>query len=142
MQERAVEILSPAKLRPFSLSTNPYPGFPTDLQPQMVAVATQAHGQSELEAVFDKRFGYTAELKKLGAHIDSKEQAVVVHGPTHLKANTLLAGDLRGGAALVLAALAAGGSTTIEGVDHIDRGYESMETRLLRLGASVKRIAN
>jgi UDP-N-acetylglucosamine 1-carboxyvinyltransferase len=143
VQERAVEILSPAKLRPFSLSTNPYPGFPTDLQPQMVAVATQAHGQSELvEAVFDKRFGYTAELKKLGAHIDSKEQAVVVHGPTHLKANTLLAGDLRGGAALVLAALAAGGSTTIEGVDHIDRGYESMETRLLRLGASVKRIAN
>ena len=143
VQERSVGIVSPARLRPFSISTGPYPGFPTDLQPQMVAVATQVHGDSELvEAVFDQRFGYTAELKKLGAQIDPKDHAVLVHGPTKLKGTTLFAADLRAGAALVLAALAAEGSTIVEGVDHIDRGYESMEEKLLGLGARVTRIAN
>lgn len=139
--ERIIGVSSPEKLRSFHISTSPYPGFPTDLQPQMVAVATQAQGSSELvEAVFDQRFGYTVELKKLGAQIDLESRTVIVRGPTELRAGQLLAGDLRGGAALVLAALAAEGVSTIHGVEHIDRGYESMENRLHELGAKITRI--
>ncbi len=138
--EREVSIVSPARLKPFQISTAPYPGFPTDLQPQMVAVATQAQGESGLEeVVFDRRFGYTEELRKLGARIKSNSHAVVIEGPTNLHGAKLLAGDLRGGAALVLATLAAGGQSTISGVEHIDRGYEAMEQRLQGLGGKIVR---
>lgn len=140
-QERTITIESPTKLKPFQVSTRPYPGFPTDLQPQMVAVATQAVGRSELEeAVFDRRFGYTQELCKLGADVTVNRSSVAIDGPTRLTGASLVAGDLRGGAALVLAALAAEGQSVIHGVAHVDRGYESMEERLTGLGAKITRI--
>lgn len=139
--ERAIRIAAPPQLKPFQISTGPYPGFPTDLQPQMAAVATQCQGDSRLEeAVFDRRFGYTEELKKLGAHIEPNSHAVVIEGTRRLRGAKLRAGDLRGGAALVLAALAAEGQSTICDVEHIDRGYEAMERRLQGLGGKIIRI--
>lgn len=136
-----ISLSAPQKLRPFQLATSPYPGFPTDLQPQMVAAAIQAGGVSELvETVFDQRFGYIAELKKLGAQIEQRDHSVIVHGPSKLLGTQLVAGDLRAGAALVLAALTAEGQSVIIGAEHIDRGYDSMEQRLGQLGAKIVRI--
>lgn len=141
--EREVSVVSPAHLEPFKVATGPYPGFPTDMQPQVVALATQARGRSVLtEAVFDRRFGYTLELSKLGARIRPNTSAVIVEGATPLYGANLVAGDLRGGAALMLGALAAEGQSTICGVEHIDRGYEAMEKRLEDLGAKVSRVVD
>ena len=140
VEERAVHVGSPPKLKPFQVSTAPYPGFPTDLQPQITTLATQAFGRSRLvEEVFDRRFGYTRELLKLGARIEVSKRAVFVEGPTKLRGAQLSAGDLRAGAALVLGALAAEGNSVVCGVEHIDRGYEAMEMRLQSLGAHVER---
>lgn len=140
VEERAVHVGSRPKLKPFQVSTAPYPGFPTDLQPQITTLATQAFGRSRLvEEVFDRRFGYTRELLKLGARIEVSKRAVFVEGPTKLRGAQLSAGDLRAGAALVLGALAAEGNSVVCGVEHIDRGYEAMEMRLQSLGAHVER---
>ncbi|HHU60772.1 MAG: UDP-N-acetylglucosamine 1-carboxyvinyltransferase [Bacillota bacterium] len=137
----SITLDSPQKLLPFHLFTEPYPGFPTDLQPQMVAVATQAHGISLLtESVFDRRFGYITELQKLGAKVDVEEGQARVIGDRRLKGTGLVSRDLRAGAALVLASLCADGHSTIEGIEHIERGYESMELRLRELGAKISRI--
>ncbi|HPT83254.1 MAG TPA: UDP-N-acetylglucosamine 1-carboxyvinyltransferase [Limnochordia bacterium] len=137
-----VSVAAPKRLHPFALVTRPYPGFPTDLQPQMVAAATQAHGRSELrETVFDQRFGYVRELRKLGAVVRQTGQTVRVYGPVQLRGAQLEAGDLRAGAALVLAALAAEGRTLISGAQHIDRGYECLEEKLGGLGARITRLA-
>ena len=136
-----VTLASPRKLRSFGLVTRPYPGFPTDLQPQMAAAGTQAHGRSELrETVFDQRFGYLSELKKLGAVAKQKGQLVAIHGPVRLRGARLEAGDLRAGAALVLAALAAEGQSVVLGSQHIDRGYEGLEQKLSTLGARITRV--
>ncbi|NMA61484.1 MAG: UDP-N-acetylglucosamine 1-carboxyvinyltransferase [Firmicutes bacterium] len=141
-QEDSLTIYSPQQLQPFHIATNPYPEFPTDLQPQMVALATQAGGVSTLtEGVFDQRFGYTPELIKLGAKIEVVSgNGVVIHGPTKLTGAQLISGDLRAGAALVLAALAAEGQTVLTGIEHIDRGYEELAARLSQLGAKILRI--
>jgi UDP-N-acetylglucosamine 1-carboxyvinyltransferase len=137
-----VDIEAPKRINPFRILTGPYPGFPTDLQPQIAVVATQAEGSSMLvEAVFDQRFGYTAELKRMGAALEVNERALTVHGPSPLRGTELQAGDLRGGAALVLAALAAEGRSTVSGVHHVDRGYEKIEENLRQLGARIVRVA-
>jgi UDP-N-acetylglucosamine 1-carboxyvinyltransferase len=94
-----------------------------------------------VEAVFDQRFGYTAELKRMGAALEVNERALTVHGPSPLRGTELQAGDLRGGAALVLAALAAEGRSTVSGVHHVDRGYEKIEENLRQLGARIVRVA-
>jgi len=136
-----VYIAAPKKLRPCAAVTSPYPGFPTDLQPQLAAAATQAQGRSELkETVFDQRFGYLSELRKLGAVVRQRGQTVAIYGPTRLKGTRLQAGDLRAGAALVLAALAAEGRSLVQGAQHIDRGYEQMEHKLQALGAQITRV--
>jgi UDP-N-acetylglucosamine 1-carboxyvinyltransferase len=137
-----VDIETPKRINPFRILTGPYPGFPTDLQPQIAVVATQAEGSSMLvEAVFDQRFGYTAELKRMGAALEVNERALTVHGPSPLRGTELQAGDLRGGVALVLAALAAEGRSTVSGVHHVDRGYEKIEENLRQLGARIVRVA-
>lgn len=139
--EDGLTVWTTNKLRSQHVETAPYPGFPTDLQPQFVVLATQAAGVSIIhESVYDRRFGYTSELKKMGAQIkvDGRQAAVVGHTP--LKAAQVEAGDLRAGAALVIAALAARGETTVLGVEHIDRGYECIEMRLRQLGAKISRM--
>ncbi len=142
-EEHSLTIEAPGEIKPFRIFTSPHPGFPTDLQPQIAAAATQAHGISVLiEAVFDQRFGYTAELEKLGAQFRTRGKELKIYGPTRLQGARLHSSDLRAGAALVLAALAAEGQTVVGGIEHIDRGYENMSQKLGQLGAKIVRVPN
>jgi UDP-N-acetylglucosamine 1-carboxyvinyltransferase len=117
-----------------------YPGFPTDLQAAFGALLTQGRGVSLVhERVFENRLGYAEELRKMGAEIQVTGQTARIVGPTRLRGTTVRARDIRSGAALVLAALAADGTTTIEDAFHIDRGYENIGPTLTQLGAVVSR---
>lgn len=121
---------------------SPYPGFPTDLQPQLVAAASYAHGVTVVEeTVFPERFNYVGELLKTGADISVGGNLCAVNGKPDLVGATMVAEDLRGGAALVLAALGADGRSQILGVNHIDRGYFAFENKLRALGADVSRVS-
>lgn len=129
------------RLRVSNIRTMPYPGFPTDVQPQFVAAMSLSEGTSEIiEGVFPLRFKYTEELTKMGAKVTVDGKQAIVTGVPTLHGTTLEAPDLRGGAALILAALAAEGVTEISGIDHIDRGYEDLPGKLSLLGASIERI--
>jgi len=120
----------------------PYPGFPTDLQAAFGVMLTQAAGASVIhERVYDNRLRYVAELRRMGADIEVRGQTAVISGPTPLRAAEVRALDIRSGAALVLAGLAASGRTTIRDIHHVARGYESIEEKLNRLGASIRREA-
>jgi len=126
---------------PVKIKTLPYPGFPTDLQPQMTSLACLAQGTSIItETVFEDRFAHIAELQRMGAQIERKGQMVIVKGVPFLEGTIVKASDIRGGAALVLAGLAARGVTQICDIHHIDRGYERLEEKLSRLGARIKRV--
>lgn len=121
--------------------TSPYPGFPTDMQPQLVALLSKCKGTSVVvETVFENRFRYTEQLKKLGADISVQGRTAIIRGTDRLKGAQLEARDLRGGAALVIGALSAEGTSTVSGVSHIDRGYERMEKVLASIGADIKRV--
>ncbi len=123
------------------LRTEPHPGFPTDMQAQYVALMTQAHGTAVIsETVFEHRFMHIAELLRMGADIRIDGHTAVVVGPRALTGAQVMATDLRASACLVLAALVAEGTTTINRIYHLDRGYEAIETKLGALGASVERI--
>ena len=137
----AVRITADARPRPIhKLETNVYPAFPTDMQPQFCAMLARASGSSVIvENLFENRFGYTSELVKMGASITVKDRIAVVNGVTSLHGATLKACDLRGGAALVIAALAAEGRSVVYGVEHIDRGYECIERTFAELGGAIHR---
>ncbi len=123
------------------LETNVYPAFPTDMQPQFCAALSRATGSSVIvENLFENRFGFTAELAKMGAVITVKDRVAVVRGVPALRGAMLRASDLRGGAALVVAALGAEGRSVVLGAHHIDRGYEYIENMLGSLGAAVRRV--
>lgn len=125
------------------IETSPYPGFPTDLQAQILALQTISKGTSMIvENIFETRFKHVGELIKMGAEIVVKDRYAIVRGVPKLYGTQVTAHDLRGGAALVLAGLAAEGVTTVEDVWHIDRGYYRMEDDLTALGADVKRISD
>ena len=122
------------------IKTLPYPGFPTDLQPQMGVVLSLANGNSVInESIWESRFQYTDELNKMGAHIDLKEAESIIHGATQLHGTRVEATDLRCGAALVVAGLIAQGRTEITNVYHIDRGYDNIDHKLITLGAHITR---
>lgn len=124
-----------------NIRTQPHPGFPTDVQAQFMALMTLAEGQSVImETVFENRFMHAAELKRLGADILIEGHTAVVRGVKGLSGAPVMATDLRASASLVLAALAAKGETIISRVYHIDRGYVSMEKKLSKLGATIKRV--
>ena len=126
------------RLKPVSIKTMPFPGFPTDLQPQMVAALALSNGVSLVEeSVFQARFLYAAELNRMGANIDIKRDTAVIRGVEQLDGATVKATDLRAGAALILAGLAAKGETHIENMEHVFRGYEKIESKLRALGAEV-----
>jgi UDP-N-acetylglucosamine 1-carboxyvinyltransferase len=121
--------------------THPYPGFPTDIQAQFMALMTLSHGQSIImETVFENRFMHVAELKRMGADITLDGHTAIINGVQNLSGAPLMATDLRASASLVLAALAAKGQSVISRVYHIDRGYVSMEKKLSDLGARIKRV--
>ena len=130
------------RLRPVEVQTLHYPGFPTDLQTSIATLLTQADGVSLIhERVFDDRLQYTTELRKLGASIAVNGHTATIHGPTPLVGATVRALDLRCGASLILAGLVAEGITEIYDIYHIDRGYESVLSQLVGLGARVERVA-
>ncbi|MFZ0417357.1 MAG: UDP-N-acetylglucosamine 1-carboxyvinyltransferase [Candidatus Sulfotelmatobacter sp.] len=123
------------------MSTEEFPGFPTDMQAQFMALATQAEGASIItENIFENRFMHAQELVRMGANIKIEGHRAVVRGKTPLSAAAVLASDLRASASLVLAALVADGETIIDRVYHIDRGYEHIEEKLRGVGAQIKRI--
>jgi UDP-N-acetylglucosamine 1-carboxyvinyltransferase len=138
-------VQAPPRLRALEyVRTLPYPGFPTDLQAPMMAVLTRAQGTSIIvENVFDSRFKHVAELNRMGAQIivASDNRTAIVHGTERLMGASVTAPDLRAGAALVIAGLAAEGETVVSGLEHIVRGYEDLEGDLSRLGADIKRIS-
>ncbi|MFZ2085676.1 MAG: UDP-N-acetylglucosamine 1-carboxyvinyltransferase [Candidatus Sulfotelmatobacter sp.] len=123
------------------MSTEEFPGFPTDMQAQFMALATQAEGASIItENIFENRFMHAQELVRMGANIRIEGRRAVVRGKTPLSAAAVLASDLRASASLVLAALVADGETIIDRVYHIDRGYEHIEEKLRAVGAQIRRI--
>jgi UDP-N-acetylglucosamine 1-carboxyvinyltransferase len=133
---------SPAGLLARDLLTDPYPGFPTDMQAQYMALMTQAEGQARVtETIFENRFMHASEMQRMGAAIRiESHNTAVVEGPTQLMGARVQASDLRASACLVLAGLAARGETTIDRVYHIDRGYEKIEGKLRAVGADIERL--
>ena len=118
-----------------------YPGFPTDLQPQMSALLSKAHGTSTLtENVWENRFQYVNQLRRLGCDISIDGRVATIKGVDCLVGNEVNATDLRAGAALVIAGLAAKGETRIGNVKYIDRGYEKIEYKLRAIGADIERV--
>lgn len=123
------------------IKTLPYPGFPTDLQPQMGVVLSMANGTSIInESIWDSRFQYTAELNKMGANITAQGKSAIFEGVEKLYGAPVFATDLRAGAALVIAGIVAEGTTEVFNLKHIDRGYENIETKFANLGAKIKRV--
>lgn len=138
---RAMTVSGSKKLKAFQLKVGPAPGFPTDLQPQMAVLATQTHGWSTIhDWMYDNRFGYTEELQKFGAHIIGQDiHRIAIGGPTPLLAQHIYSPDIRAGIAFVLAALAADGTSVIDHVNIIERGYAHLKERLEAIGASIER---
>ncbi|MFZ0659688.1 MAG: UDP-N-acetylglucosamine 1-carboxyvinyltransferase [Candidatus Binataceae bacterium] len=137
----AVRVRRTGKLNPVELRTLPYPGFPTDLQAQMMALLTQASGTSVItETIFENRFMHALELIRMGGDILMKGATAVVRGPTKLQGAPVMATDLRASMSLILAGLAAERSTEIGRVYHLDRGYEALDAKLSALGARIERV--
>ena len=136
-----LQVRGAKKLVAADVVTEEYPGFATDMQAQFMALATQAHGNSEIaETIFENRFLHASEMIRMGANISIEGRRAVVHGPTALSGATVIASDLRASASLVLAALVAQGETVIDRVYHIDRGYERIEEKLAGVGAQIRRL--
>ncbi len=131
---------SKVPLQSINIKTMPHPGFPTDMQPQITAMLTGAEGTSIVtEGVWDNRFRYVDELLRLGANIQVDGKVAVIMGPSNLTAAPVKATDLRAGAAVVIAALSASGTTEIEDIEHIERGYDDLVGKLTALGADISR---
>jgi len=146
-----VEILSPetlrvrahGPLRAADISTEEYPGFPTDMQAQYMALATQAEGVSQVrENIFENRFMHVQELVRMGANIKVDGSTATVRGPARLSAAAVMCSDLRASTSLVLAALVADGESILDRVYHMDRGYERIEEKLRAVGAQIRRMGN
>ncbi len=136
-----IEIAGPARPRAVDVRTMPYPGFPTDMQAQFMAVAAVADGHSVItESVFENRFMHAAELSRMGADITIQGHTAVVRGVPRLSGAPVMATDLRAGASLVVAALAAEGTTSVSRIYHLERGYDDMARKLVLLGASVREV--
>lgn len=124
-----------------NIKTLPYPGFPTDLQPQMGIVLSVSEGTSIInESIWESRFQYTAELNKMGANITAQGKTAVFEGVDSLSGAPVYASDLRAGAALIIAGIIANGETELYNLNHIDRGYECIEEKFRKLGANIKRV--
>ena len=133
-------VSSARRLEPVDVTTQPFPGFPTDLQAQIMALLCLADGNSIItEKIFPDRFLHVAELSRMGAHLRKEGPTVIVEGVKRLIAAPVMASDLRASAALVLAGLAARGVTRVNRIYHIDRGYEKIDEKLRGVGADIQR---
>ena len=131
-----------AGIAPVDVTTAPFPGFPTDLQAQFMALMTRAKGTSRItETIFENRFMHVQELARLGAHIQLDGETATVEGVDKLKGAPVMATDLRASVSLVIAALAAEGETIVNRVYHLDRGFERLEDKLAACGAEIERIS-
>ena len=140
LKENIIKILPTKKLNGIKIQTAPYPGFPTDLQAQMMALMSLAEGNSQIkENIFENRFMHVPELNRLGAKIKVKKDMAYITGSRNFKGAQVMASDLRASVSLVLAALCAEGESEINRVYHLDRGYEKIENTLGKLGPSIKR---
>jgi UDP-N-acetylglucosamine 1-carboxyvinyltransferase len=140
---RALRVGGQHNFKAVDVTTEEYPGFPTDLQAQYLALMTQAEGISFItETIFENRFMHVMELMRMGANIRIEGRQAIVAGSSRLVGAQVIASDLRASASLVIAALVARGETTIDRVYHIDRGYENIEGKLTRLGANIERISD
>jgi UDP-N-acetylglucosamine 1-carboxyvinyltransferase len=140
-QKSSLRVKGPKRLAPVSITTYPHPGFPTDVQASAMALATVADGTSQIrETVFEDRFTHVMELCRLGADVKVSGDRAMVNGVPRLKGASVMASDIRAGAGLVIAGLAARGTTQVLRVYHVDRGYDQLEKRLTQLGAQIKRI--
>lgn len=136
----SVHVVGPEKLKAINIKTLPYPGFPTDMQAQVMAMMSIAEGKSQVtESVFENRFMHVQELRRMGANIESSERKAIVSGVPKLLGCQVRATDLRAGAAMVLAGLVAEGNTEVTDIYHIDRGYENLVGKLRKLGANIER---
>jgi UDP-N-acetylglucosamine 1-carboxyvinyltransferase len=139
----AIRVACDGPPRPAAIQTLPYPGFPTDMQAQFMALLCLAEGDSTItETIYIERFIHVSELMRMGARISVSPGQAIVHGSSHLSGAAVMASDLRASAALVLAGLAAEGVTDIHRVYHIDRGYEGIEQKLAALGANISRVSS
>jgi UDP-N-acetylglucosamine 1-carboxyvinyltransferase len=144
ISKNAIEVIPAKKLKAVSkVDTRTYPGVPSDVQAPFGVLATQAQGETLIhDSLYESRFNYVGELKKMGAKAKILDpHRVLISGPTQLKGKTITSFDLRAGATLIIAALIADGETTIKEIYQVDRGYEKIEERLQKLGADIKRIA-
>jgi len=139
--DRGLMVVRSSPLKSVDVSTEPYPGFPTDLQAQFMALMTIASGASVIrETVFESRFMHVPELGRLGANISLQGSTALVRGVERLHGAEVMATDLRASVSLVLAALVAEGETTVNRVYHLDRGYESLDRKLVQCGADIRRV--
>ncbi|HWI54459.1 MAG TPA: UDP-N-acetylglucosamine 1-carboxyvinyltransferase [Desulfobacteria bacterium] len=141
--ERGIRVIGPERIMPVDIRTLPYPGFPTDMQAQISSLLTRADGTSVItETIFENRFMHTEELARMGADISVEGRMAVIRGVREIHGAQVQATDLRGGAALILAGLAARGETELSFVHHLDRGYERLEEKFCGLGADITRVNN
>jgi len=141
--KRACRVTASGSFRPADVSTLPYPGFPTDLQAQLMALLTVADGVSVItEKIYPDRFMHVGELARLGARLRKEGPHAIITGPAKLSGAPVMASDLRASAALVIAGLMADKETTVNRIYHLDRGYERMERKLRKLGARIRRVSD
>ena len=139
--KNSISVFNSKKLNKISISTKPYPGFPTDLQAQLMVLMTQAKGLSKIkENIFENRFMHVPELKRMGAKIEIKDKTAYIYGPSKLTGAEVMATDLRASVSLVLAGLVANNRTIINRIYHLDRGYEKIEDKLKKIGVKIKRL--
>ena len=141
IEKNRITVLESKKINSINIKTKAYPGFPTDLQAQIMVLMSKATGTSKVtESIFENRFMHVPELKRMGANIKIKNNIATISGPTNLSGAEVMATDLRASVSLVLAALVASNKTTINRVYHLDRGYENLEKKLKKCKANINRI--
>ncbi len=141
IKKNFIEVFKSKKLKKIDIKTEPFPGFPTDLQAQIMILMTQANGLSKIkENIFENRFMHVPELRRMGAKIEIKNNTAYIFGPNSLTGAEVMATDLRASVSLVLAGLIADNRTNINRIYHLDRGYQDLEKKLIKCKASIKRI--
>jgi UDP-N-acetylglucosamine 1-carboxyvinyltransferase len=139
--DHTIHVQGQRLIRPVNVKTLEYPGFPTDMQAQIMSLMALADGASMInETIFENRFTHVAELRRMGADIQTDGRTAIIKGVPKLSAAPVMATDLRASASLILAGLAAEGQTVISRIYHLDRGYDNIEQKLSALGANIKRV--
>ena len=141
IKKNSIEVYKSQNLKNINIKTEPYPGFSTDLQAQIMILMTQAKGTSKIkENIFENRFMHVPELKRMGAKIEVRNNTAFISGPSFLTGAEVMATDLRASVSLVLAALIASNRTSINRIYHLDRGYQDLEKKLKKCNAKIRRV--